>query len=138
MACIVVATLGCNGNSRPKTIPISGSVSYGGGEWPAAGQIHFLPLEPAEGYPRRPALANFDADGNFDSPTSWEPGDGVVPGKYRVYIECWKIKPTIDGPPPVSYIADEFMSGAMSEIEVDITVDSRNESFHWDITPRNG
>lgn len=138
VAVALATVVGCGGNSRPKTVPISGSISYGGAEWPAEGQLHFLPLEPAEGYPRRNAVVDFGQDGKFSSPTSWEAGDGVVPGKYRVYVECWKIKPTIDGPPPVSYVSDKFMSGAQSDIEVEITADSSDETFHWDIAPNQG
>jgi hypothetical protein len=91
-----------------------------------------LPLEPAAGLPRRPATASFSADGQFGAPTSWQEGDGVVPGKYKVYVMCWKVPPTSTGPPPVSYVAPKYQSAATSDRTVEITSESADEEFVWD------
>ncbi len=134
IGCIVI---GCGTNPRPQTIQIKGKLTYDGGQWPAGGQLYLLPVQPAEGYPRRAAIAKYDVDGKFDSPTSWEEGDGVVPGKYRVSVECWKVKPTINGPPPVSYVDARYVSAATSDIEVEITPESEGKDFLWDIASNN-
>ena len=52
--------------------------------------------EPAAGMPIRPAWARFSTAGEF-RPTSFSPGDGLVPGRYRVSIEAWD-KPRKWGP----------------------------------------
>ena len=128
---------GCGGGDRPKTIRIEGKVTLDGSDWPQEGELYFLPIAPAEGYPRRAAAARFGKDGTFSSPTSWEEGDGIVPGKYRLFVECWKIPPTRTGPPPLSYVADKYMAGATSDLEVTITAESADEFFQWDF-PSNG
>lgn len=123
---------GC-GNDRPTTIPVSGRVTLDKGNWPTSGTLFFLPMEPASGYPRRPATAEFAEDGSFGSATSWQDGDGVVPGRYKVYVECWKIRPTRAGPPPQSYAATKYQAGATSDIEVDVAADSGDQQFEWNI-----
>jgi hypothetical protein len=123
---------GCGKSGKPETIPIKGQVTLDGGPWPKEGEVFFLPLQPSSGYPRRAAVAIFTPEGAFDSPTSWVSGDGVVPGLYKVYVTCWKVPPTRSGPPPVSYTDDKYISGATSDIEVEITAESEDEEFHWD------
>jgi hypothetical protein len=98
-ALVLLATLACVGcgDSRPETIPVTGRLTYGGGDWPNEGVIYFTALEPAEGFPRRAGTGYFEADGSFEAQT-WVEGDGLMPGKYRVSVECWKVPPKIDGP----------------------------------------
>ena len=126
---------GCGGG-RPKTLPIEGRVTLAKGGWPIEGEVYFIPLKPAEGYPRRAARAKFDSDGVFSSPTSWEEGDGIVPGTYKVFIACWKVRPTGTGPPPISYVAPEYQNATLSDLEVEITPESARQKFEWDF-PRN-
>jgi hypothetical protein len=129
-----VSTLvGCGAGDRPATVAVSGRVTLGKGNWPTRGTLFFLPMQPAAGHPRRPATAEFDVDGSFESATSWSKGDGVVPGRYRIYVECWKVRPTRAGPPPESYAATKYQSGATSDIEVDVSADLADQQFEWDI-----
>jgi hypothetical protein len=131
IACTVLNLTGCGDGNRPATVSIHGRVTLDNGDWPKDGVLYFLPLEPAAGLPRRAATAKFGTDGNFSTPTSWAEGDGIVPGRYRVYVECWKIRPTRAGPPPVSYADTKYQSGATSDIEVEITPESDGQAFEW-------
>ncbi len=99
---------GCCGSSdRPPTVPVSGKITFDGGPCPKAGAIAFSPIEVADGMPRRPGSGNFDTDGVFEV-TSWEKGDGLVPGRYTMRIACWKRPPLGDGNPPISYVARDY------------------------------
>lgn len=104
---LCLAFSGC-GKSGPETVPVRGKVTFGGGPCPANGAVSFAPREVPEGLPRRPTSASFDTDGAF-TVTSFDEGDGLVPGRYRVHIECWKVLPqaTTDGR-GVSYIPANY------------------------------
>jgi len=99
---------GCGGG-RVETVPVRGRVTFDGRACPAAGTVAFLPLEPAEGYPMRPATGKFDTDGYF-SVTSYRSGDGLVPGRYRVRILCWKEPPEEEGAGGVNYVPDGYQA----------------------------
>lgn len=132
VAWCAIWTTGC-GSNRPETIPVCGKVTLEHGDWPTNGTLFFLPIQPASGYPRRPATAEFAEDGSFDSATSWRHGDGVVPGRYKVYVECWKVRPTRAGPPPQSYAAVKYQSGSTSDIEVNIDSSTADQQLEWNI-----
>lgn len=76
---------GC-GPVRPKTVPVNGKITYFGGEWPNSGDLYFAPEKSADGYSLRPASGKLAKDGSFEV-MSFEPGDGLVPGKYLVTIQ---------------------------------------------------
>ena len=96
----------CCGPGRPTTIPVTGTVTFGGKAPPAEGAIYFAPLEPAPGYDKRPGRARFGTDGLFAA-TSFEDGDGLLPGTYRVSIECWK-SPPLMGAAGNSHVPPDF------------------------------
>jgi hypothetical protein len=91
VACPLLA-LGC-GRSGVETVAVEGTLTFGGQACPAGGTIYFVPISTPAGLPRRPGSAAFDKDGRFRA-TSFRPGDGLVPGKYCVRIECWRQPPT--------------------------------------------
>jgi len=99
---------GCGGDDRPMTVPVTGQVTFAGGPCPARGTVFFGPLEVPDGLPRRPGRGRFDTDGKF-TVMSFAPGDGLVPGRYRTRIQCWKVapSPTSAG---VSYLPPEFQT----------------------------
>jgi hypothetical protein len=68
--------------------------------------VYFAPVEVAEGFPRRPGRGRFDRDGEFII-TSFSESDGLVPGTYRVRVECWKNVPTM-GSLGESYVAADY------------------------------
>jgi hypothetical protein len=96
---------GC-GPDRPDTVRVRGKVTFDGEAPPAPGMVYFAPVEVAQGVPRRPGRGPFDLDGEF-TVTSFSEGDGLVPGTYRVRVECWKKAPTMDAPGE-SYVAAAF------------------------------
>jgi hypothetical protein len=121
----VLGTAGCGNANLPTTVPVSGRITFDGGPCPAGGNIRFAPLEVAEGLPNRPGRADFDISGKYIA-RSFQDGDGLVPGKYRVLVECWKVVP-VDGKPGVSYIASGYKP---SELVVDRKSDSLTYDFN--------
>ncbi len=119
---------------HPATAPVRGVVAYGGGPWPKAGALFFTVVEPGSQLPRRPGIARFDTDGNF-AVTTWRDADGLMPGKYRVGVECWKIPPVMGGPPPVSYVPASYQNPATSGIELVIAPDDAAKSLQLNIPP---
>ena len=115
---------GCGGSDRPKTIPVSGKITFNGEAPEFGGGIFFAPVEIEEGYPRRGGRAMFDVDGLF-SATSFEKGDGLVPGTYRVRLESWKQPPAM-GNPGVSYIPKGFESD-------DLVVSSSEKAIEYNL-----
>ncbi len=112
---LVLLVTGC-GPSRPETVPVSGMVTVDGKAPPGPGLIYFITREAAEGFDRRPATAEFDATGHYTAKT-FVPGDGLMPGRYGVSVECWEVAPNMDGRPMKSYIAPRYGSPATSGLE---------------------
>jgi hypothetical protein len=90
-ACLLL-TAGCAQRGL-ETVPVEGTITFGGRECPAAGTIFFVPTSVPAGLPRRPASATFERDGRFRV-TSFQPGDGLLPGTYSVRIDCWRQTPS--------------------------------------------
>ncbi len=123
---------GC-GRGGPEVVPVRGQITRGGGPWPQPGMIYFTTVEPADGLPDRPAYAQFDAQGNFRV-TSFQPDDGLVPGRYRAAVECWQSAPQMSDPtPPVSYVPARFRSPQTSGLEVTVEPGERSVSIRWDV-----
>ncbi len=123
---LLISLLAGCGPDRPQTVAVGGKVTFDGGPPPAAGMVYFAPLEPAEGFPRRAGQAAFDASGQYEA-TSFEPGDGLRPGKYRVRVACWRQAPMLetDG---VSYVAADA-----SLADLELSVDSRGVEYDIDV-----
>ena len=116
-AALLAASAGCR-DSGPQTVPVHGQITYGGGDWPAEGVLYFTPAEPAPGFPAKPGRASFDVQGRF-SVTSFRDGDGLLPGEYRVNVECWKFRPEMGSlERPISYVPDQFQSGMTNGFRV--------------------
>ena len=115
----------------PKTIKVSGRITYGGANWPKEGQLYFACLEPAPGYDRRPGTALFNTSGSFTA-SSFGTGDGLVPGKYAVNIECWEVAPSMEqqATPGKSYVPEGF------RLELDVPANSKPLSLTWDVPKR--
>jgi hypothetical protein len=110
-------------------VPVSGTVTVGGAAPPTGGAIYFAPLTVAEGLPRRPGRAEFDASGNYEV-TSFEDSDGLVPGTYRVRVECWKVAPTMDKPGE-SYLTEDAVLP-----ELVVAADAGSISHDIDVPPK--
>lgn len=91
-AAALLLCVGCGGGSegRLPTSPVTGTVSVDGK--PIAGAaITFHPVE-EEG--TRPAFATTNDDGEF-SLTTYDDGDGAVPGEYEISITKKSLKPEV-------------------------------------------
>lgn len=129
LACLLQAMLlwsgtGCSRSDRPKTVPVTGRITLKGNQPQFSGALFFAPVEPEEGYPRRGGRALFDPDGAFEV-SSFEPGDGLIPGSYRVRVESWKQVPAM-GKPGVSNVPRGFQAP-------DVVVSSQDGTVHYDL-----
>jgi hypothetical protein len=129
LAIVGVAALGCR-RRDVELVRVSGRVTLDGQAPPGPGTLYFAPTEAAGGQPLRPATAHFAADGLYQV-NSFDEGDGLVPGRYQVSVHCWKVEPTIDGPPAVSHIAARYMSAGTSALE--LVVESGARRMEWDV-----
>jgi hypothetical protein len=129
VSCSLIFLAGCGGSERPSTVPVSGKITFAGGPPPAEGTVNFMALEAAEGFPKRPGAGKFDADGNL-TVRSFTEGDGLVPGKYRVRVECWKVPPSMDGPESVSYVAEDY-----TVPDLVVPVDGDDIPYNLDVKP---
>jgi hypothetical protein len=112
----LVVLLGGCGHEGPVTVPVRGRVTFDGAAPPAEGMVYFAPEQVPAGLPRRPGRGRFGTDGTYRV-TSFEDGDGLVPGTYRVRVECWKKAPTMSEP-GINYVAGECRPATI-EIKAD-------------------
>src|SRR5207244_1962164 len=116
---LLVIADGC-GNRLPQTVQVSGRVTFDGQAPPGPGTVYFLPQEAAKGFPSRPATGDFDRAGYFKAKT-FEPDDGLMPGKYTMHVECYETPPNMEGKPVKSYVPSKYQSAATSGFELEIT-----------------
>jgi hypothetical protein len=84
---MLVALVGCGPSSG--TVPVKGKVTYQG-KPVTRGRITFEPIKLADSRaPVRPSMAPIQQDGSFKMST-FESGDGVQPGEYKVII--WAVE----------------------------------------------
>ena len=131
---LIVLAPGC-GSDLPKTIPVSGRVTFDGQPPPAAGTVYFLPTEASEGYPSRPATGDFDQAGYFKAKT-FEPGDGLMPGKYVLHIECYQTPPNMEGKPVKSHVPQKYQSAQTSGFKLDITPSMGPQEINLDVVTK--
>lgn len=120
MTCV---NAGC-GSNRPTTVPVSGRITFKGAAPEYPGALFFAPVKPEEGYPQRGGRAFFDTNGTFQA-TSFEEGDGLIPGRYLVRVESWKQVPTM-GKPGISYVPKGFQTE-------DLVVSSQDKSIEYNL-----
>jgi hypothetical protein len=125
LSLVFIGTIGC-GSGNPRTVPIAGKITFAGKAPPAATKLTFVCLQPESGSVQYSGSADVNPDGSF-SVTTFKPGDGLVPGKYQVNIECWQQPPSMAAP-GVSHVANNFspppivVSSKSSKEEVKIEV----------------
>ena len=87
---LLFCTVGCGGSDRPGTSPVTGTVTVSGS--PVSGaSVTFYPLDDGN----RTAFAVTNDQGEF-SLTTFDDGDGAIPGQYKVAIRQEMIKNEID------------------------------------------
>jgi hypothetical protein len=109
----LVCVAGC-GKNTSLTKQLRGQVTFQGAAPPAEGQITLAPIESAPTYPRRPASGDFDKTGTFKL-TTFSKDDGIIPGRYRVNINCWREPPTLKTKLSANYVPADF--------KFDVTID---------------
>jgi hypothetical protein len=132
LAALLVSACGSN---LPKTVRVSGRVTFDGKAPPAAGTVYFLPVEASEGFPSRPATGEFDASGQYKA-TTFEPGDGLMPGKYIMHIECWQSPPNLEGAPVKSFVPAKYQAANTSGFKADISPKARTQTVDVDVITR--
>lgn len=112
LAALLVAA-GC-GPSGPKRIEVQGAVRFGGNPPPGDGTVYFAPVRPAEGFRARGGYGAFRKDDGHYVVGSVKRDDGLVPGTYRVTVECWERPPAGDGAPGKSYVPAGYVPPELS------------------------
>jgi hypothetical protein len=129
-----VGLVGC-GSNMPETIDIEGRVTIDGAAPPAGGIVYFLPVEAAPGFPTRPGTGDFGPDGVL-SVTTFEQGDGLMPGKYQITVECWDAEPVMGGPPSKSYLARKYQNATTSGLTVDVASGAGSQTLDLPLTSK--
>jgi hypothetical protein len=127
------ATVGCGSGNGLPVVPVSGKITFAGGPCPGPGNVTFNPLEVEPGLPRRPGSATFFQDGAFVV-TSFQKGDGLVPGRYEVKITCDSGLPDPRSPDPwgdVTYIDKDYQPP-----ELVVAAGSAPIEVNYDVTPK--
>ena len=103
---LCLAMPGC-GPRGPEMVPVQGKITLGGKAWPQEGALNFLPVESPAGVSKRAGAAHFDREGNFRAGT-FGAGDGLLPGRYKIVVECWEFVQLFGGPHPKSYVPAKY------------------------------
>lgn len=106
--CTLVFFTGCTGQSKNLTA-VSGTVKAKG-KLVSAGEIMFYPSGGG-----RPAVSEIDSEGRYEL-TSFEKGDGVVPGSHKVTISVYDTKRPNNAPAPNS--VEEETEANMAEAKI--------------------
>jgi hypothetical protein len=122
-----IALSGCRDDRG--LVPVTGRITFDRKSPPKPGRLQFGPIESAAGFLQRPGMAMFDANGNFEV-TSYEPGDGLTPGTYRVNVICVERDPAPvpGGFEAVTYVAPGYkgqevvVASGSAPIELNIDV----------------
>ena len=123
--------LGC-GPSYPKTIKVSGRVTYQGKPL-TNGKITFGPVDQEEA---RPAWGALGEDGSF-SLSTWRANDGARPGDYRVVVQSYVAPgPGVDpntiyfgrGPPNIPEKYFQFETSGLTA-----TVNRKSRHFEFNL-----
>ena len=118
--------------SEVELVPVEGTITYGGGDWPVPGTLAFTPIERKADFPLRPGWANFGADGKFQA-TTFKEGDGLVPGAYQVAVEAFLTPWEMGKAKPESCVLKEFESPATSGLTVAVDSGKRKMTVQWNV-----
>lgn len=128
-ALLAIAALpGCGPRDARGLVPVAGRITLDGGSWPKPGTLTFISADeqPAAAagadpapQPVRVGFAEFEAEGRFVAQTR-RPGDGLVPGRYRVGVNCWLERPDVaspgSGPVPPEAVRDPLTSSLFVDV----------------------
>lgn len=132
---VLLSASGCH-REGSELVPVRGMITFGGGSWPKPGILYFTAESSAPGLPKRPALGGFDTEGKLTVSTA-EKGDGLVPGKYRIAVECWEVPPQMGtSPSPKSYVPMRYTSAATSGLTVTVEPGQKVVTLNLDVTKK--
>lgn len=132
-SCLAILVLPGCGSNGPEIVPAEGRISYNGGAWPAEGIIYCNPVESPPGVPKRPCSGFFDTDGKLTFKT-FKKGDGLIPGTYKVSVECWKVPPlSASEQPSQSYVPIKYQSGMTSGFDIKIEPKQKMVQVNFDV-----
>jgi hypothetical protein len=126
---------GCGSGHGLPLVPVSGQITFQGGPPPAQGSITFVQTGDSgiEGLPKRPGRAAFGTDGKYQA-TTFEEGDGLLPGTYEVNIMC--LDPAAQSGQPfddVSYVPADYRA---EQIVVDKDSGSIEKNYDVPLNPK--
>jgi hypothetical protein len=131
IAFLLIGLLGC-GPRRPETVPVSGTITLGGGPWPCEAMI-FFGGEPAAGLPKRTGSAVVAKDGSFTVSTfAGNKADGLMPGKYQAYVLCDQV---VNGK-TISHVPMKYQISKTSGFELDVQSGADPIKVLWDVPTR--
>ncbi len=128
LALLVLAALtGCH--RGPGLVAVRGRLTLNGGAWPKSGVIFFSPAQAAEGLPQLVGMARFETDGSFSAMTG--DAQGLMPGQYKIAIECWERSPSNEGKKEAGKCAmpEHYRFPATSGLELDVPPGSAPITF---------
>lgn len=131
-ACIALP--GCE-NDPLKKVQVRGTVTFDGGPCPEAGRVTFSPIEIPEGLPKRPAVGGFQTDGTYEA-MSFRPGDGLVPGKYKVAVACFDSSKLSGAPSDAEYRNASYVSENFVPLDLVVEPGSSDITFDIDVAKR--
>lgn len=112
---LICVLIGC-GSDRLRTVPVRGTVKLDGKAVPN-GTIMFVPSSGPT------ATAEIQPDGSY-SLTTYQKGDGAVPGNYTVVViamaDTSKVLPEERNPLPPSIVPDLYTSVATSPLRAEV------------------
>ena len=123
-----VLSVGCKKGGLQGLVPLSGTVTYNG-EPVEGAQLTFAPDDAANG---RSALAKTEADGSFKAMTL-VPGDGIMPGSYKVAVRKMTEPPANGSDLPVN--TAEETSGNDKDADAESAKNSRLKDEVQDLLP---
>lgn len=130
-AVVAVSLAGCGGSTL-ETVPVSGRITFGGGDWPTEGRINFQPVSAPQGKTLHPGSATFGKDGKYTVMTGQTPG--LAPGEYTATIECWETPPSMDNPSAAkSYAPARYSNPSQSGLKLKIEPTDRSKDFSFDV-----
>lgn len=132
IAALCTLTSGCGSATGPGMSPVSGKVTFKG-EGVGPGTVAFVPADPAG----NPATGNIDKSGNFQMSVH-KPGDGVLPGTYKVAISVEKTPAYGDEKgnlfPPTYLSPERYMNPETSGFTVTVEK-GKSQTVKFDMQP---
>jgi hypothetical protein len=116
--------LGCSRSNIP-TVRVEGKVTWRGQPL-TDGVVVFNPMSTSDGLASRPAIGQLGSDGVYRL-ASFRPGDGAMPGEYRVSIRSVKGRSGLEilGKPPASRIPSRYGDPQQSGLRFTVPANAR-------------